>query len=190
MRLEELNSWLLSDGVREEIDALTRLTVRTELGSLIPETQEVYPFDWARLLFAGSILARSRLRTDQEAALRIATGAVILDNVQSIKDAGAILLDKLSNSRAVALASSRELLKTGLDARLGTSMRMEMQRRQLEHSVLVESSGRWLPVNEFQQRFWDKASDHAWLSAAAPTASGKTFLVIQWLINYMRTTTS
>ncbi|MEO5916212.1 MAG: DEAD/DEAH box helicase [Luteolibacter sp.] len=189
MSLANLNSWLMSDGVREEIEALTRHTVRTELDNLASDVSKAVPtFDWSRLLFAGSILARSELRSHQEAALRIATGAVTLDNRQPIKDAGAVLLDKLSNFRAVNLANERELLVTNLDARLGMTLRMEMQHRQLDHSVLVGSSGRWLAVNEFQQRFWDNASNHTWLSASAPTASGKTFLVLHWLIDYMRST--
>lgn len=65
---------------------------------------------------------------------------------------------------------------------------MEAQRRQLDLSVLVESSGRWLQVNDFQQRFWANANSNLWLSASAPTASGKTFLVLQWLIDHMRST--
>jgi Lhr-like helicase len=43
-----------------------------------------------------------------------------------------------------------------------------------------------LEVNEFQQRFWTGASAALWLSASAPTASGKTFLVLQWLVDHMR----
>jgi hypothetical protein len=99
---------------------------------------------------------------EQETALRIATGAVTLKNSQRVKDAGAVLLDKLSNFRAVGLANDRELLVADLDTRLGMALRMEMQRRQMDHSVLVESSGRWLPVNHFQQRFWNNAISHTW----------------------------
>ncbi|MBB5350665.1 superfamily II DNA/RNA helicase [Haloferula luteola] len=181
----------MSEGIREEVDALTRCTVRTELDNLTPEIGEDSPqFDWPRLLLAGSILARSELRSHQETALRIATGAVTLDNSQPIKDAGAVLLDKLSNFRAVSLANNRELLVTDIGSRLGMALRMEMQRRQMDHSVLVESSGRWLAVNDFQQRFWNNASSNTWLSASAPTASGKTFLVLQWLIDHMQSTQS
>lgn len=189
MMLAVLNAWLMSDGVRADVDVLTRLTVRTELDNLVPDPSgEILEIDWTRLLFAGSILARSGLRPEQETALRIATAALTLDNTQPVKDAGAVLLDKLWNFRAVGLAHDRELLVPGLDARLGMALRMEMQRRQMDHSVLVESSGRWLPVNDFQQRFWNDANSHTWLSASAPTASGKTFLVLQWLIDHVRST--
>lgn len=186
MSLEELATWLMDEGVKDDVETLTRLTVRTELDHLTPEPAEAAPIDWHRLLFAGSILARSASRQHQEAALRIATGAVTLADSQPVKDAGAVLLDKLTNFRAVALANDRKLLEADLEGRLGFGLRMEAQRRKLDHSVLIESSGHWLQVNDFQQRFWDSATLNKWLSASAPTASGKTFLVLQWLINHMR----
>ena len=187
MSLIDFQSWLMDEGVRDDLDILTRRMVTTELDNLVakPDIVPAGEIDWPRLLLAGSILARSDRRDYQEAALRIATGAVSLSNSQSIKDAGAVLLGKLSNFRAIDLANQRDLLAADLDGRLGMSLRIEAQRRQMEHAVLVESSGRWLQVNEFQQRFWRNAGDHHWLSASAPTASGKTFLVLQWLIDQM-----
>jgi hypothetical protein len=80
----------------------------------------------------------------------------------------------------------RELLVSDLGNRLGVALRLESQRRALDQSVLVESSGQWLDVNGFQQRFWNSAQNSQWLSASAPTASGKTFLVSQWLIDQMQ----
>jgi superfamily II DNA/RNA helicase len=183
----DLQSWLLEDGIGRDLDTIVRCMVRAELDNLVADVDAVSSdrVDWPRLLFAGSILARSEIRAHQEAALRIATGAVTLSDRVAIKDAGAVLLDKLSNTRAVALASLRNLVSDGLDGRLGTMLRAESQRRQMEQSILVETSGRWLRVNDFQQRFWSLADDHNWLSASAPTASGKTFLVLQWLVDRM-----
>lgn len=160
------------------------MTVRIGICNLCPESTE-FTIDWPRLLLAGSILARSDQRIDQEAALRIATGAIALGDKMAIKDAGAVLLGKLSNFRAVTLASKRLLLSDNLDGRLGVALRLEAQRREMECSILVESSGNWLQVNDFQQRFWNNANRQVWLSASAPTASGKTFLVLQWLIDQM-----
>jgi superfamily II DNA/RNA helicase len=190
MSLADLQSWLMEESIGEDLDILTRRTVRTELDNLVAEsdTAPAADFDWSRLLLAGSILARSDHRPYKEAALRIATGAVSLSGNQIVKDAGAILLGKLSNFRAIALANQRELLAPDLDGRLGMALRLEAQRRQMDQAVLVESSGRWLQVNEFQQRFWNEAGHHLWTSASAPTASGKTFLVLQWLIDQMLST--
>jgi len=174
MSLDELATWLMDEGVKADVEILTRLTVRTELDHLAPETAEAASIDWHRLLFAGSILARSAFRPHQEAALRIATGAVTMADAQPVKDAGAVLLDKLTNFRAVALANDRKLLEMDLEGRLGFGLRLEAQRRKLDHSVLIESSGHWLQVNDFQQRFWDSATLNNWLSASALTCSPET----------------
>lgn len=185
MSLADLQSWLLQEGVRDDLDAITRLTVRNEIDNLAPDPSAptASAIDWPRLLLAGSILARSDRRSDQEAALRIATAAISLTDGQALKDAGAVLLGKLSNFRAIALATNRGLLAADLDSRLGVALRLEAQRREMDRSILVQSSGAWLQVNDFQQRFWSNAGGERWLSASAPTASGKTFLVLQWLID-------
>lgn len=192
MSLDELQSWLLKEGVRDDVDAITRLTVRNELDNLKPDTSALSAAttDWSRLLFAGSILTRSNQRCNQEAALRIATAAISLTKDQQLKDAGAVLMGKLSNYRAMALATDRQLVASDLDRRLGIALRLESQRREMDSSVLVQSSGAWLLVNHFQQRFWIDAAEDGWLSASSPTASGKTFLVLQWLIDQLKTNES
>ncbi len=185
MSLLDLQSWLLREGVRGDLDAITRLTVRNELDHLAPDSsdQSDESIDWPRLLLAGSILARSDRRVDQEAALRVATAAISLADDQALKDAGAVLMSKLSNFRAVTLATDRNMVAADLNGRLGIALRLEAQRREMDRSILLQSSGSWLQVNDFQQRFWISAAGDSWLSASAPTASGKTFLVLQWLID-------
>ncbi|USX19573.1 DEAD/DEAH box helicase [Oxalobacteraceae bacterium OTU3REALA1] len=187
MNIADLHSWLRHDGIRDDLDAITRLTVRHELDNLLPDSSgsAVTTMDWPRLLLAGSILARSNQRVDQEAALRIATASISLTSEHTLRDAGAVLMGKLSNFRAVTLATDRNLVAADLDGRLGLALRLESQRSEMERSILVHSSGAWLQVNDFQQRFWMTAAGERWLSASAPTASGKTFLVLQWLIDQM-----
>lgn len=189
MSLNDLQGWLIAEGLREDLDQLTLHTVVAELDNLVPPAEdEAASFDWPRLLLAGSILARSDQRTYQDAALRIATAAITLSDSEAIKDSGAVLLGKLSNFRAVALATERGLLTADVEGRLGIALRIEAQRRQMDQSILVQSSGRWIQVNDFQQRFWSQADSCQWLSASAPTASGKTFLVLQWLLDQIRST--
>lgn len=187
MSLAELQKYLLTEGVGNDIAAVTKLTVRSELSNLADDPDAIDPkmVDWRRLIFAGSILARSEGRREQDVALRIAVAAISLVDDEAIRDAGAVLLGKLSNFRAVTLAEDRGLITRGLDERLGISLRLESQRREMDRSVLVETTGRWMEVNEFQQRFWTSASSATWLSASAPTASGKTFLVLQWLVDQL-----
>lgn len=191
MNAKELFEWLTSEAIGADVKNLTQLTVSSEIDNLTEHFSCETPqseFDWKRLLLAGSLLARSNERKHQEIALRIATAAVSLDTSMSVGDAGAVLFEKLSNHRAAKLAEDRDLVSPGRNSRLGASMRLEAYRRQIEDSVLVEADGTWLNVNEFQKEFWlGASSDEAWLSASAPTASGKTFLVLQWLIDRMLT---
>ncbi|XUJ36356.1 hypothetical protein ACQ5SK_15845 [Bradyrhizobium japonicum] len=144
MSLNDLQGWLVAEGLREDLDQLTLHTVVAELDNIVPPTDKAASFDWPRLLLAGSILAQSDQRTYQDAALRIATAAITLSDSEAIKDSGAVLLGKLSNFRAVSLATERGLLTADVEGRLGMALRIEAQRRQMDQSILVQSSGRWI----------------------------------------------
>ena len=185
----ELQDWLYDTALRDELRQLNLVTTLRELDNVTQEQTLVdVTFDWQRLLFAASILARSAKRPHREASLRIATGAIILATSDTIRDAGAVLLDKLSNRRSVELAEQRGQLKSGFESRLGVVLRIEDQSKQLSNSILLESTGERLSVNEFQLKFWEVADEErTWLSASAPTAAGKTFLVLKWLVNSLAT---
>ena len=93
MSLIDLQTWLLGEGIRDALDDLTKRMVVTEIDNLVPpaDAAPTPEIDWSRLLLAGSILARSDQRPLQEAALRIATGAVTLSTSEAVKDAGTVL---------------------------------------------------------------------------------------------------
>ncbi|MHB0953975.1 MAG: DEAD/DEAH box helicase, partial [Allorhizobium sp.] len=181
----ELQDWLFETSLHRELQQLGLVTALLELDNVTRDSSlENVAFDWPRLLFAASILARSAKRMHKEASLRIATGAMLLPTPEPVRDAAGILFDKLSNHRTTSLAERRGRLRPDLESRLGIALRIEDQRRQLENSILLEASGERLDVNEFQLKFWSAAADdRAWLSASAPTASGKTFLVLKWLVD-------
>ncbi|MGX5839930.1 DEAD/DEAH box helicase [Mesorhizobium sp. ArgA1] len=185
MTESELQNWLSETSLHRELQQLGLVTTLLELDNVAKDPSlENVTFDWPRLIFAGSILARSTNRAHKEASLRIATGAMLLSTSESVRDAAAVLFDKLSNRRSAALAEQRGRLRPNLESRLGIALRIEDQRRQLDSSVLLEATGERLAVNEFQLKFWSAAAnDRAWLSASAPTASGKTFLVLKWLVD-------
>jgi hypothetical protein len=190
----ELQNWLLVEGLKDDLDLLAQITAASEIANLSSNVENIglsETLDWESLLFAGSILARSEKRPHLEAALRIATAALTLETRVIIKDAAAVLLGKLSNYRSADLAVKRGLIEPGLNARLGVSARVEATARELNNSILIGKSGEWLQVNRFQQDFWAKANKpQSWVSASAPTASGKTYLVLQWLLNELLTTST
>ncbi|WP_127754305.1 DEAD/DEAH box helicase [Devosia sp. 1566] len=185
MSEKELQDWLYSTALADELRSLAQRTARLEIDNLHePRVVESPSFDWGRLLLASSILVKSPLRAHREAALRIATSALLLDTKDHIRDAAALVLEKLSNRRAVMLAEKRGRVRAELSSRIGVAARMESEERRLNNSVLLGSTGERVEVNDFQRQFWAGASQpNAWLSASAPTASGKTFLVLKWLLD-------
>lgn len=191
MKETELFDWLVYEVLNDDIERLVQLTVSTEVTNLEKAYSCDNPqneFNWQELLLAGSLLAKSTQRVHQETALRIATAAVTLDTAHNIRDAGAILLEKLSNHRSVELAQKRSRVAPDIEGRLGVSMRLEAYRRRFDDSVLLEASGEWISVNDFQRELWKGAnSGVGWLSASAPTASGKTYMILQWLLDHLRT---
>ena len=187
MNSAELIDWLLNEGVATELTILTRINALQDLENVQRADtldEALLAIDWNRLLLAGSVLARSNARRPREAALLIATMAMTCAERGPIRDAAALLFEQLSNRLAVSLAQRKTELGEGLDERLGVGARLELTRNRLKNSVVLESSGQLMEVNAFQQAFWIGAQDdRGWLSASAPTASGKTFLVLQWLLD-------
>lgn len=189
MNADELIEWLLDDGVASELATLVRINALQDLENVNP-TEPVEGalarLDWKRLLLAGSILARSEARRPREAALLIATSAMTCAARGPIRDAAGLLFEQLSNRLAVDLAQRRTELGADLEGRLGVGARLELTRNRLKNSVILEASGSLMEVNAFQQDFWMASRGVAWLSASAPTASGKTFLVVQWILDQVR----
>ncbi len=188
MTASVLREWLISDaGLGADIAALRRWSARFSLGAdtiLLEDGQEEYVPSWQRLLLASSILAESDERSEQEVALMIAQAALVYGETPLIKDAGAVILTQLSNRRTVGLAVSREIIKPDLRARLGVSEMLLDTRRNLETAIAVNTQT-VIDGSEFQFEFWSKLNDAEWTSATAPTAAGKTFLVLNWFLGEM-----
>lgn len=186
----ELIGWLLAEGVASDLALLSKVNALQELENVEPTEaigKALNAVDWNRLLLAGSILARSEARPPREAALLIATSAMTLAQRGPTRDAAALLFEQLSNKLAVALAQRRDEVGADLDTRLGVGARLELTRNRLKNSVVLEADGGLLQVNSFQKSFWAGAQeDRGWMSASAPTASGKTYLVLQWLLDQVR----
>lgn len=190
MTEDELIEWLLAEGVASDLALLSKANALQELENVEPVeavAKAMVAVDWNRLLLAGSILARSEARPPREAALLIATSSMTLAQPGPTRDAAALLFEQLSNKVAVGLAQKRGEVGVDLDARLGIGARLELTRNRLMNSVVLEANGGLLEVNAFQRSFWTSSQDgRGWISASAPTACGKTYLVLQWLLDQVR----
>jgi superfamily II DNA/RNA helicase len=133
------------------------------------------------LLLCASILAPSDLPAAEEKALRIAQSALVDPECTEMeRDAALVLLDALSNRRAITLAEQRGRVIANIEERLGITHRIDWMRRAFEHRIDL-ANGQFLFANKFQRRFWAAAASNAWLSVSAPTSAGKSFILAQWL---------
>ena len=195
MTLDALREWLVSsDGLSTELSRLRRFSAANAIAAraviVDPELADYRP-DWRRLLLASSVLAASERYDHLEVALMIAQAGLLSAASQVVHDASAVILSQLANQRALHLAYQREVLPRGLTARLGISEQLNQMRRELEQTIFLRDTGRvedrhpsrTLTVNAFQLEFWNALGEARWVSATAPTAAGKTFLAMQWLLD-------
>ena len=186
MKLDSLQDWIISaDGLGDEItDLRTWSARRTFQGAAVIRERSLDPEenpDWSRLLLAASVLAESESSLHQETALMVAQAAVVFGADRVVQDSGALILTQLSNMRAVDLAQQRELIAPDLGQRLGMTQQLLATRRILDSSIAL-GVNRTITANDFQQELWQKLLKARWTSATAPTAAGKTFLVLNWLL--------
>ena len=183
MPIADIAPWLMENpAFLSRLTTLTAGAVAEDLGPSFersPDISRIDP-DWSYLLLCASFLATSDVGRCQAAALRIAQSC-LTDGETTVekKDAAALLLDTLANHPAMELALSRELLRPGLRERLPLPFRIEWTRRSIDDTIVIGERG--LRVNRFQRRFWREADAHDWLSVSAPTSSGKSFIIGQWV---------
>ena len=185
MNLDSLQDWIVSaEGLGQAITELRTWSARRAFHGAVERERslgaESDP-DWRRLLLAASVLAETESEVHQETALMVAQAAVVFGTEGVVRDSGALILTQLSNLRAVNLATQRQLIVPDLEERLGVTQRLLAIRRILDSSITLGPSTT-ITANEFQQDLWRSLWAARWTSATAPTAAGKTFLVLNWLL--------
>ncbi len=171
---EQALALVVQDSVASQFPALTRTDATKE-----------FLHDWDYLLKCASVLAQSESANAEDASLRIATHC-LSSTVDSVtKDAACVILDTLTNAPALRLAQERSLVEEAPQDRLPLPLRLAWMRRHLEGLVIV-GEGQELSFNRFQREAWRAASSNHVLSITAPTSTGKSFLLCQWLAEYFR----
>ena len=139
------------------------------------------------LLTCASVLAQSNSGECQDAALRIAQ-YVLTTHQQNEKiiEAAVIVLDTMTNYAAISLATEREYIKPNRQKNYPIPLMMDMLKRQFHHSLWNEHNNRLIPINRFQENvFYEYLSFDA-LSISAPTSSGKSFILLQIILDYIK----
>jgi hypothetical protein len=184
MEIKDLQEWILSkEGLRNEIIQLNRFRVASDFDNIEMDMAIAsYNPDWKRLILAASILAKSDNCEYVTVALSIALAGVQFGNSVAVSEACACVLSQLSNQRAIDLGKSKGLIRNDFEKIQGVIAQITLARRSIMHDIVFDS-GNVVASNYFQQELFQKIDTASWISASAPTASGKTYLVLQWLLN-------
>jgi len=171
-------------------ERLRQVTVES-VSRQFPTLQELAPLfsgrhDWSYLLMCATLLAQSDKGEAQDAALRIAHHS-LSSRVQDdrIKAAAYVTLDMLTNRPAMKLAEDRGLITTNYFKSIPLPLRMDWVQRAVKYSIVL-GNNTIVHTNRFQRMLWDDVETCDWLSVSAPTSAGKSFLLINWLAEYLR----
>ena len=118
----------------------------------------------------------------QEYALMVAQSALCFSEDASVSDAGSLILARLSNHRTINLAQEQKLIKPDIGSRVGITEQLLWNKRRLNSEIIFNES-QSISGNPFQIELWDKLKHADWISATAPTAAGKTFTILNWLLS-------
>jgi hypothetical protein len=140
------------------------------------------------LLTCASILALSDDAGCQDAALRIAHFVLADPASIDLQRAGAaVILDELTNTPALRLAESRNLVARNILAQIPLPLRLDALQRAARYSELDVDGQTVRRVNRFQKEVFDAERDSRWLSISAPTSAGKTYAVLQLVRTFVAT---
>ena len=189
MALRDLGGWLLDvPGFRRQTDNVVVDAACDELGDRFVRREEhqALVHDWSYLLLCASVLAQAKDGRCQAAALRIAQSCLCDETAKDLqRDSAALVLDSLANQPAIDLAIRRTYLRPSFETRLPGGARLEYSRRAYEQSIALYGE-KPLRVNRFQRRLWDEVRNQGWLSVSAPTSAGKSFILVRWICELMR----
>jgi hypothetical protein len=182
----ELANDLLRDAqFKESLAAISMESVLRDLPALqASETPELeFRPDWNYVLTAASLLAQIDMEDAQDAALRVAQGAILSsDTTEEQRAAAALLMERLGNRLGLSLAASRQQMAgAGEDSWKDAPgpLQLDVIRRRLEMAIVVAGFGE-IAGNPFQRELWSSLEDSRWISASAPTSAGKSFIVKRW----------
>jgi hypothetical protein len=170
-------------------EALRLIAVRStvsELGDLsLPEGHQLP--EWNFALTCASALTHVDEELAQDAVLRVAQGCLRDESTNDAQKAAAVLLlRRVGNELAVTLAADRDLTPS-TEVVAPPALELDAALRSSELRVTVPD-GQVIEVNPFQKKFWDLAERNDWVSISAPTSAGKSHIIREWIVEFMRGT--
>lgn len=137
--------------------------------------------DWAYLLQIASLFSHSDSATIRSAALRIAQACMATPEIgEHYHVKAGLILHSLANGPAIELAQRRQLLEQEWEKNIPFAFTADIIRRSITNTI-VTSGGQFF-ANEYQLRLWKSLRSQKRVATTAPTSAGKSFTVLQYLL--------
>lgn len=179
----------LASDIRREPAFWTDLASLRAVGiraTLLPEIPKNLPADWQntdgpdladdallRLLNSASVFAQAADESSRDLAQQIAVFASLISDEAGIHDAAAHVLTGLGNFPGLAKLRGTNSQKLGLQPRVRNALLRELNS--------VEMAGKLVALTEFQLEVWKSLQTEVSTAISAPTSSGKSFVVMEYL---------
>jgi superfamily II DNA/RNA helicase len=145
-----------------------------------------YPIDWNNLLMCASAMSHSDNPDCQDAALRIAQCCLTRPEATKIQRvASSIIFNKLTNRPAIDLALEKDFLPQTYRDEIPLPFKIENAKRDIKHSIYIKNNEKPIYLNKFQSNFYEKAHEVDYVSASAPTSSGKSFILNTFVLEQL-----
>lgn len=141
--------------------------------------------DWNYLLTCASAFALSEDNVLVDAAFRIAQFSLSSPRTTEDQKAGAaVVMDRLTNFPSLKLAIERGYLPSNYSENLPPMMQLEKIHRGIQYSLIGKDVKSLIPVNRFQSEVYEHSQQYDWVSISAPTSSGKSFILLEILVDF------
>lgn len=179
-----INRLTSTDYFIERYNNLLLHSVRKQFPSLVYEQNEK-SIDWNYLITCSSLLAQSKDGVVLDMAYRICQTCITESNINSeYRNVCAAIFDTLTNSSAVSLSKRKGLISDDYLSGIPIETAMDVKRKQFSNTI--DDGDEFIILNDFQKDVYSSFDNATFLSVSAPTSSGKSFVLLQLIKEYIR----
>jgi superfamily II DNA/RNA helicase len=173
--------------LQDDLNKIVRYSVISLFPVLNQGQKEIpYPADWNNLLMCASVMAHSDNPDCQDAALRIAQCCLTNQETTEVQRvASSVILNKLTNKPAIELALEKDLLPQTYYDKIPLPFKIENTQRDIRYTIYIKNNEKPIYLNKFQKDFYEKANNFDYVSASAPTSSGKSFILSTFVLEQL-----
>ena len=179
-----INRLISADYFTKRYNKLLLHSVRTQFPILSYETEED-EIDWKYLITCASLFAQSNEGKVLDMAYRICQTCMTEQNAESeYRNACAAVFDILTNSPAISLSKKRGLISDDYLSEIPVEAAIDVKRKRFSNTI--DDGDEFIFLNDFQKEVYRSFDNTKLLSVSAPTSSGKSFVLLQLIKEYIR----